>query len=245
MNKINIGDAWAKSVKSAATNKELFNVYEKNLSFISRLFRVNVKNCSENIEVADFGGGIGSLTDIIKNDHGKKFNISCTCLDTHDELLKQNKSADSKICIDIRKPLGKEKFDVGLMRYVLNYNKKSDQLRILKNIHKALKSSGVFINLWCGVSNTEHQKKFQDLFGTKKICEVMYRPGSYWTTWEENKKLFEDAGFTLKIAKEYKIPIKHLYKVRYKLTDADNEQILKFLGKYAFIHYVIFTANKK
>lgn len=245
MTKINIGDKWIKAVKSAPTNEELFDVYEKNLPLVSKLFIASVKNREGNIEVADFGGGIGSLTDKIKNDYGKKIDISFTCVDSHEELLKQNKSADFKILADLKKPLERDKFDIGLMRYVLNYNKKNDQLKILKNIHKSLKSSGTFINWWCGVSDNEHQAKFQDLFGTKKINEIMYRPGSYWTTWEENKKLFDDAGFTVKIAKEYKIAIKDLYKVRYKLTNADNEQILKFLGKHMFIKYVIFTANKK
>ena len=245
MAKINIGDRWATVVKSASTNKELFNVYEKNLPFVSRLFIDNIRNRTGSIEVADFGGGIGSLTDKIKKDHSKKIKIFCTCLDSHDKLLKLNKSADSKVCIDIRKPLGNEKYDIGLMRYVLNYNNKSDQLKILKNIHKALKSNGVFINWWCGVSNPEHQKKFQDLFGTKKINELLYRPSSYWTTWNENKELFEKAGFNIKVAKVYQIPIRYLYKVRYKLTDTENEKILKFLGKYKFINYVIFTADKK
>jgi SAM-dependent methyltransferase len=156
-----------------------------------------------------------------------------------------NQSADFKVCTDLKNPLGKDAFDIGLMRYVLNYNTKTDQLKILKNIHKSLKSSGTLINWWCGVSNTEHQKKFQILFGKKDLSRALYRPNSYWTTWNENKEMFEQAGFQIKIIKEYTLPIKHLYKVRYKLTATENEKILTFLGEYAFISYVIFAAQKK
>ncbi|MDP2104161.1 MAG: class I SAM-dependent methyltransferase, partial [Candidatus Gracilibacteria bacterium] len=236
MKKINIGKEWTTAVKSTKIDREFFNVYEKNLPILSKLFIASTKGM-KNIEMADFGGGIGVITDRLKKDHNNKINIFCTCLDSSEELLKQNQSADSKMCIDIRESLGKEIYDIGLMRYVLNYNTKGDQLKIMKNIHTALRSSGVFINCWCGVSDIEHQKKFQDLFNTKKVNEKLYRLNSYWTTWQENKELFEQTGFDVKIVKEYRIPINQLYKVRYELSDSENEQILKFLEKYKFINY--------
>lgn len=197
------------------------------------------------LKIADFGGGIGAVTDKIKVDHNKKKAIYLTCFDSNKELLKLNKSADSKIWIDIKKPLGKNKYDIGIMRYVLNYNNKKDQLKILNNINESLNNSGIFINWWCGVSSIKHQRIFQKLFNTRKINSRLFRLNSHWTTWKENKELFGKAGFYVKIVKKYNLPIKHLYKIRYKLSEKENEDVLKFLGKYKFINYVIFIATKK
>ncbi len=89
------------------------------------------------------------------------------------------------------------------------------------------------------------QEKFQELFTTQNISEKLYRPNSYWTTWDETKSLFKGANFDIQNLTQFSFPINELYKIRYQLTDEENALLLEFLGEYTFIEYAIFTAVKK
>jgi hypothetical protein len=245
LKKINVGDKWATAVESSAIDRELFKVYKSGLPTMIDIFDKFVKkNNLKQVDIGDFGGAIGAVTDYINEKSKVKVIKNVTCIDSNDDLLKQNKSCNKKILSDLIEYSGKNIYDIALMRYVLNYNSKDDQLQILNNVRESLKKDGIFINYWCGVSNKAHQNKFQTLFATEQINKKFFRPSAHWTTWKENLELFEKAGFKIKIAKKFSVPIKNLYKVRYELNDEENNAVLMYLGKYKFISYVIFSAYK-
>src|ERR1035437_5665460 len=160
LKKINVGDKWATAVKSSTTDKELFKIYQSGLPTVVDMFdRFVKKNNLKKVDVGDFGGAIGAVTDFINENSKVKVIKNITCIDSNKNLLKQNKSCNKKILSDLIEYSDKNIYDVALMRFVLNYNSKADQLQILKNVRESLKKDGIFINYWCGVSNKIHQKK--------------------------------------------------------------------------------------
>ena len=242
----NIGDGWTEVIKDSAENQELFDIYKSGLPQVGELFDEFVtKNNLPKVEVADFGGAIGDVTDYIKKNTKADAKINVTCFDVHKDLLDQNNSAGTKVQLDLLELSETERFDLGIMRFVLNYNSKEDQLKILGNIRNSLKPNSIFINYWCGVSGKAHQEKFQALFRNGKVNQKFHRPNSYWTTWEENKEIFEKAGFDVETKYEFTVPIRSLYKIRYRLTEEENQAVLDFLGEHAFISFVIFATYKK
>ena len=241
--KMNIGKEWVVTMQLSGKDKELFSVYKSELPLVTELCEdfIGGRKLRE-IKLADFGGGTGEVTEFLKK--VLKTKIRCTCFDVNNDLLDKNNSADIKININLTELQEKEKFDVGIMRFVLNYNTKESQIKILQNVHTALKKEGIFLNWWCGTSEEGHQKRFNTLFSTKKVNGKLFRPNSYWTTWKENEQLFEKAGFKLEVVRKFDLPVHHLYQIRYELSDQENKKILTFLDNFNFISYVIFKATK-
>lgn len=244
MKKINLGNKWRAAMNSTK-NSELNNIYHKKMPQFSRLFDTECKRQKEHVlEVADFGGANGELMDYIKRHIKTTKTLKINCFDATPDLLKENISADKKSLIDLRNIKIKNKFDIAIMRYVLDFNILKDQQKIINNIYKSLKKSGAFLNWWCGVENYEHQRKFNRVFNTNKISDKMIRPDTYWPTWEQTSKMFYKSGFKLKKIHKFKYPFRNLYKFRYELTDEENKNLLKYLDKYNYICFCIFTAYK-
>lgn len=242
---INIGNEWLRTMKKSRTDKELFKIYHGQLSLVTKLIKQYcVQRRLDFVQLADFGGADGEITQYLREKLEPSIGFSVTTYDTNKELLRHNRSADKTIRWNLTKLTGKDKYDIGLMRYVLNYNSKPNQLKILQGIYSLMKPGGVFINWWCGVSNQEHQKKFQQLFNTKQITGKLYRKDSYWATWKETDLLLKKAGFQVKVVKQYKLPLKDLYRHRYGLSKDENQKVLTFLGKHAHIYYTIFEVVK-
>ncbi|GEM_PF-2113745 len=246
LNEINIGPSWMNTLKLGEKNNELFSVYKAGLPIVADHFNRAIhslnKNEKDEVVIADFGGASGDITDYLRKENSINNSMTIECIDINEELLKQNISCDVVIMADLREFKIEKKYDIGIMRYVLQYNTKKDQLKILENIFSSLKENGQFINHWCGVFSTVQQKKFQELFTTKNISEKLYRPNSYWSTWNETKSLFKDANFDIQNLTHFSFPLNELYKIRYNLTEEENMRLLAFLGEHTFIKYTIFTA---
>lgn len=134
----------------------------------------------------------------------------------------------------------KEKFDVIIMRYVLNYNSFDVQFDILNKVKNVLKKEGIFFLHHCGSVNKEHRDKLNKLFSTEIVSKKLVRINPYWSTWKEMLLLLKKAGFESKILEHYQIPVGDLYKKRNGLNDAEEKGLHDYLGKYDFIDYTIF-----
>lgn len=242
---INIGKNWVAAAENRPKLKELSVIYKSSLPIIAKLFQQYVRAKKlRTVAVADFGGANGEITQYLNNHVQKGVKLHTTCFDSAKELLGQNTSAQKRVHIDLQNIAVKEKFDVGIMRYVLNYNSFSVQRKIVQNMYRALKPGGILIHLWCGVPTILHQRRFQKLFASKAMNKKFYRPRSYWSTWQENKVLFSDAGFKLTVVSRYHYPVQEQYKIRYDLSTKENKEVQGYLGRYAFISFVVFVAEK-
>ncbi|MBI5221564.1 MAG: methyltransferase [Candidatus Magasanikbacteria bacterium] len=244
MKKINLGKKW-RTAMASTKNAELFNIYHKKLPLFTNLFDAECKKLKvATLEVADFGGANGEVLGYIKQ-HTKttKF-LKTTCFDITPNLLKNNIWANQKFLIDLREIKIKNKFDIAIMRYVLDFNILNDQQKIIKNLYRSLKKGGISTNWWCGVENYEHQLKFNEVFNTDKISKKLIRNETFWPTWRQTSKMFHKSGFKLQKIYKFKYHFHNLYKLRYELTEEENYNLLKYLKKYNYICFCIFTAYK-
>lgn len=233
------------TIDISSHDEELFPIYKKDLPLIVKIIDnyTNEKGLSE-IKIADFGGGNGSITDYLKEYSANKEKFIITCIDSNKKLLEDNKSADIKIEADLKDISENKEWDIGILRYVLEYNTINEQLKILRTIDKSLKDEGILINWNVGVENKEHQEMFQRAFNTNEINEKFFRPNSYWDIIEERKYLFKEAGFKTEVKDEYKVNFRNFFSIRYELNEKENKELNDFLGKYDYAIFRLTVSTK-
>lgn len=188
----------------------------------------------------ELGGGAGALVKEVKKLLPGK-NLVFTNVDRSEELLKADAYSEHKIlqAIEDIDPHVIGKFDVILVRYVLNYNNPDNQKRIIGKIKELLKPSGIFILHHVGAGDSKHKSLLNKLFSTDVVSKKLLRSQPYWTTWQEQLNCLHEASLTTTVLTQYNIPIGSLYKERYELTNTEEEKLHTFLGKYDFYEYVI------
>jgi len=240
----NIG-RFEETLEMSSREKELFAIYKRDLPLILEIVDdyINENGLSE-LKMADFGGGNGGITQYLKENSANRDKIIVTCIDSNSSFLEDNKSADIKIEADLKDINENKKWDIGTLRYVLEYNTKDEQLKILKNIHRSLKDDAILINWNVGLENEEHQRRFQRAFSTTEINEKYYRPNPYWDTIVERKKLFKEAGFKTEVKDEYRVNFRNFFAIRYELSEREIQELNDFLGKYDFAIFRITVSTK-
>lgn len=103
-------------------------------------------NFPKEIILADLGGADGSLGEFFKRKMLKSHKVKLYVVEIIRKLLDKNKNKDTiKINEDLKKFIKKDSFDLILMRSVLHYFSKSEQLQVLKNVRESLKFEGYIL----------------------------------------------------------------------------------------------------
>ena len=241
----NIGHYFEKVLDISATDQELYDIYEREFPHLYRVVHNFIKdNALKQVEIADFGGGNGAVTAHLKenSEFGDRFRI--TCIDSNQELLDDNTTADVKTTSDLTEYDGESLFDIVILRYVLQFNNGEEQLEILRNIYRALGKGGIFLNWHVSVENEEHKRKFLRLLAFDEINPRLNRPNSYWNTMEDLLALKTEAGFETKVIDRYSSVLHTTLKVKYNLTDEEDQQVQEFLGKYNCINCALTVSRK-
>jgi SAM-dependent methyltransferase len=231
-----------KNFASVSTNPQsevAKTIYEKRNSLIAKTIIENFPG-KKIIDCLELGGGAGALVKDLKNIL-KDTSLRFTNIDRSEELISKDEYSDNKFVtpiedIDVSK-LGR--FDVILIRYVLNYNDLDTQKRIVEQAKKLLTPGGIFILHHVGAKDSEHKDLLNRLFTTDIVSTKLIRSQPYWLTWKEVENILVDKGLEIRVLAQYQLPIGSLYKERYDLTDAEEEKLHDFLGKYDFYEYVI------
>ena len=233
------------AIQKSALNEYLYSFYQKDLPLVLEVVDEYIDdNKLTQVNVADIGGGPGSITQYLKSNSTNTDKLTVTCLDSNKEFLDHNHSADIKIETDLTEISQVDSWDIGIMRYVLQYNEIADQIKILKNIHNGLKENGILINWNVGLENEEHQERVDKILSTNIINERLIRRGTHWDTIQERKEMFKEAGFITEVRDEHKVEIGELFKIRYELTDDELKKLKGFLGNYDFAIIKV-TVSKK
>lgn len=227
------------SVIRSPKGKIIEEVYKNHTKTV--INSINKKFPNKNkIICADFGGGNGTYIKELKENIKKE--LIFTNIDKNQELLDKDIHSNKKRLInleDINESEFNEKFDLIIMRYVLNYNPLEIQDKIIRKVKNLLKNGGIFILHHCGTIDIRHKEMFNAVFSTNIVSQKMIRSNPYWATWKEVQDLLINNGFKVKIIEKYDVPIGDLYKERNKLTEDEDKKLHTFLGKYDFIDYII------
>ncbi len=242
----NIGHYFKLALELAPADHQLYEVYERELPVMVRIIDDYIEtNELDHVHLCDFGGGNGGVTEYIKQNSRYKDHIHITCIDANPELLADNHSAHETIQAQLTEYSSPDKFDVMIMRYVLEFNNVREQLQILRNIQSSLTDTGIFINWRCAVRDTTHQQKFHTLLSTPDIYEKLYRPDSHWDTLSESLELFEQAGLSSVVKDSYSSGIMDVLEVKYSLSRDERTRVAEFLGEYNYLDFVLSVSNKQ
>ena len=139
------------------------------------------------VKYVDFGGGTGFLTKIVKDWLEKNgHEVQATVADANNEYLEEatNKGLLGKLC-----NLTDTNFsdlDLATMRSVLHYNPTNIQKIIIKKVFESLKEGAFFMNQIAMGEEENNKLRCQ-------ISDALAK--KYWISYEEYKKMLEDAGF--------------------------------------------------
>ena len=170
------------------------------------------------ITIADLGSASGDLGELFKKKLSKNHKVKLYIIEIIKELLDKNKNKDTiKIYEDLRNFKENEIFDLAIMRSILHYFPKDEQLNVLKNVCNSLKNEGYLI------IQTFIQKQ-SDLELFNKLNHYVKRNLQLLNK-EDLIELFKKSGFS-NIKNIGKISTWNLsskdFQARYELT---NEQI--------------------
>jgi len=241
----NIGHYFEKVLDIAPTDQELHDIYEREFPHLYRVVDNFIKDKElEEIEIADFGGGNGAVIEHLKENSKFSDRFKVTCIDSNQELLDDNTSADAKVHSDLTQYDAEDLFDIVIMRYVFQSYSMGEQFKILENIHRALKDGGIFLNWHISLENEDHKQRFLTLLASDEINPKLNRPNSYWDTMEDIFALKVEAGFDTEIVDFYSTVLDTALKSKYELSDEEDQEVQEFLGEYNYINCAL-TVSKK
>lgn len=105
----------------------------------------------DNLTILDLGGGDGTLISLVGKQLEKKFKLDLFNMDLNEDSLKicQKNNPNIKIIKqNILTPSEPNFADVVLCRFVMQYQSKEEQIKIIENAHSLLKKGGLFFVLW-------------------------------------------------------------------------------------------------
>lgn len=120
--------------------------------------------------IVDAGSSQGILGNYIKEQFlSRGSSAELIMLDTNDIAMKQSPVMAEKVNADLREnPLRNESADIVILRSVLQYAKPDDQVLILKEIRRILKTDGVLVSQFCSYDSQKEAECFNNLFAIAK-----------------------------------------------------------------------------
>jgi 2-polyprenyl-3-methyl-5-hydroxy-6-metoxy-1,4-benzoquinol methylase len=191
--------------------------------------------------IVDLGGGCGALVADLK---GMGISGRFTNVEADRELLAMDDSSNLKVCSRIEELPNGPRYDIALMRHVLNYNSLNTQKIIVRKVHNILNQDGLFVLQHCCPVDKEHQRRLKLMTTTPIVSEKLIRADPYWSTWEEVRAILKDSGFETKVAETFEVGVGELFQQRYNLTKEEEARFHELLGEYSSIRYVI-SGNRK
>jgi SAM-dependent methyltransferase len=223
--------------------KRWINMYTDK-SMIKELFTDQIKSNFKNnkkITILDFGGGDGTLISIIKSQLGKYYNVDAFNMDLNDESLQICKNNNPEIKIIKNNLLNiyeKDFADVILCRFVMQYQSKEEQRKIISNAQNSLKKGGLFFVLWPSHPNKKYINELESEIVhviTGKDKEVA-KKSRHFPSKKEMENEIEVAG--LKVILSDDTSLKQYYTVegwddRFHLDTGQKTQLTKLFNNFA------------
>lgn len=241
----NIGHYFEKVLHVAPTDQELYDIYEREFPHLYRVVDNFIRDTKlERVGICDFGGENEAIIQHLKENSKFSDRFNVTFIHPNQDPSNDNSSSNTKILSNLTQYNGEDLFDIVIMRYVLQSYNKIEQLKILKNIHRALKDGGIFLNWHVSLENEEHKKKFLALLASDQINPKLNISNSYWDTMEDIFALKVEAGFDTEVVDFYSSVLHTTLKLKYELSKQEDQEVQDFLGEYNYINCAL-TVSKK
>ena len=178
--------------------------------FINNHFTGRIKEMGlDKITVVDFGGAEGhvlqEITQTLESEGIKVFPID---IDREKGAIKKKKGNFAGLPANLNYvPIIENSIDAGILRFVLQYNNKEDEKKILEEAYRTLKPGGRLIIMQDGAFKKEPGNAYNEFFaqasasqGGKTIEEI--KKGRLFLSGEEMESMAEKIGFKVVEARE-------------------------------------------
>lgn len=230
-NAVSFNGRWVNMYTDGELLQELF----------SKKIASHFKHIKKRLVILDFGGGDGTLTSIVSHQLMDDFEIEAYNLDLNKDSLEICKRNNPKLKIvehNLLEEYKKDFADVILCRFVMQYQSREEQIKLIKNAYHSLKEGGLFFVLWPLHSN---KKYINDLEAevvhiiTGKDTETA-RNSRYFASRDEMADIMKDVGFEIIFSNED--DLKQYYTVsgwadRFDLTKEQEQQLGELFENYS------------
>ena len=233
-----------REVLSEKTWQAYSDAYFGKIEPIEQLWSVFSKqkiNFLKKIAVADLGGAEGKVGEFFKEKLSKDHEVKLYLVEIINQLLEKNHNkATIKINEDLKKFVKKDSFDLLIMRSILHYFPKEEQLQVLRNAYNSLKSGG-YLLIQAFIQEQSDLELFLKFNHYVKRDLQMLSKG-------EVIDLFKRTGFS-KIKELGSLPTWNLsskaFQQRYNLTNVEIENLRKIIENSPLSKRKGFTVNSK
>ena len=178
------------------TDEEMIKEY-----FIKNIV-ANFNNKKE-LTIIDYGGGDGTLISIVKKHLEKEsYKIKAINLDLNSDSLRICRSENEEIEVieqNLLEPFNKYSADIVLCRFVVQYQSKEEQVKLIENIYNSLNKDGLLLLFWPGHPNQEYLNSLESEIVhiiTGKDKEIA-KNSRHFPTKEEMEKLILNNEFNI------------------------------------------------
>ncbi len=185
--------------------------------------------------LVDIGSAKGELLqDILKLLPEYSFNVTAT--DTNSTALSEN-LVENKIVADAESlPFSEHEIDLGIMRYILQFNLPESQERIIKEIARITKEFTIVQHGGADNDNAEEWRKVVDqIFCDNKLSEIN-RTGMFWSSAKEIEDFMDKNHIRYERIQSRKIDgLSQVYIERYPLSSEQSTYLRKIMESKDYI----------
>jgi len=212
------------------TNVEM---YRQSPEFFADIIRKNLKPDKE-YKIADLGCYGGELLQNIIN-LLPKYEFKTIGIDRK-ENLEKNKMTKNKIAADLEQvPLEDKSVDVAIMRYVLQWNAKEKQEKILTEVARIIKKFAVIQHVGADNINPDLWRQKVDRLLGGEISKLK-RVGYYYSSRDEIEDWMQKHNISFEKIQDRKIEDFHrVFSERWNFTNKEDKLAKQILGDKNFV----------
>lgn len=219
---LNSGQVFSGNGKSKASQE----IYGESVQLFSSIIK---ERLSPGVyRVADFGSSKGEMVSEIKKILSD-YSFETYSIDSNGEDLEKNTLSDHKVVSDISdENFEIQKFDICIMRYVLQWNSLQKQKRILKNFTDSIGKFGVIQHSGADVlCEDEWRDKVSGLF--KGEIQQLKRDNMYFSSSREIEQILNNSNY-IKVDEKRIDNLSDVYIEKYNLEESEANKVKSILS---------------
>lgn len=208
-------------------------IYGESANLFSQLIKKELT--SNKYSIIDFGSSKGEfIAEIIKKT--PKFKFEITAIDFNkDDLNKNNianKKIHSKITEDKKLKLNE---DIGIMRYLLQWNSITNQEKIIKTFNKSINKFGIIQHAGADSKDSgSWRKKINKIFDGR--ISKLKRNGMFFSSSKEIESIFKKHKINFSKVDEIQVnELSNIFIEKYSLNPSESKQIKDIFSEKDYI----------